>query len=121
MNKSQLLQKASLGGSVFAAVTASLCCIGPLLAALVGAGGFAAASSFEKWRPLFLAISFVLLAAAWFLIYRKPKDSCEDQVCAVAIPRWRKVLLIVVSVIVVLAATFPYWTQWLHRLKGTYD
>ncbi len=115
MKKSQLLQKASLGGSVFAAIAASFCCIGPLLAALVGAGGFATASAFEKWRPLFLAISFVLLAAAWFLVYRKRKDSCEGQVCVVAVPRWRKVLLIVVTVIVVLAATFPYWTQWLQR------
>jgi hypothetical protein len=49
MDKSKALQKATLGGSVLAAITASLCCIGPLAAVALGAGGFAASAVFEKW------------------------------------------------------------------------
>lgn len=60
-------------GSVVAVIGASLCCIGPLMALLLGAGGLAAAAGLEKWRPLFLGVTFALLVAAWYLMYRKPK------------------------------------------------
>ena len=45
MDKSKALQKATLGGSLLAAVIASLCCIGPLLAVAFGLGGFAAVTT----------------------------------------------------------------------------
>jgi len=32
-------EKLALGGSVLSAITASLCCIGPLVAVIVGASG----------------------------------------------------------------------------------
>jgi mercuric ion transport protein len=60
-------EKLALGGSVLSAITASLCCIGPLVAIIVGASGFAAAGLFAHWRPLFLTITALMLAAAWYL------------------------------------------------------
>src|SRR5713226_7325177 len=78
MDKSKTLQTASLGGSILAAITASLCCIGPLVAVALGAGGFAASAVFEKWRPVFLGATFTFLALAWYLTYRKPKAACEE-------------------------------------------
>ena len=78
MDKSKALQKATLGGSVLAAITASFCCIGPLVAVLLGAGGFAASAVFEKWRPVFLGVTCASLALAWYLTYRKPKADCEE-------------------------------------------
>src|SRR6266853_4215869 len=95
MDKSKALQKATLGGSVLTAITASLCCIGPLVAVLLGASGFAASAVFEKWRPGFLGLTVVLLALAWCLTYRKPKAACEEgSACATKpVAKWNKVVL----------------------------
>lgn len=66
-------------GSVVAAIASSLCCIGPLVAVLLGAGSLAAASGLQKWRPVFLGLTFALLTVAWYLVYRKPKaEGCRD-------------------------------------------
>jgi hypothetical protein len=37
-----------------ATLTASLCCLGRLVAVVLGARGLAATAVFEKWRPVFL-------------------------------------------------------------------
>ena len=109
MDKSKALQKATLGGGVLAAFTASLCCIGPLVAVLLGASGFAASAVFEKWRPVFLVVTFALLALAWYLTYRKPKAACEEgSACATKpVAKWNKVVLWFATAIVLIAAAFP--------------
>jgi len=109
MDKSKTLQKASLGGSILAAITASLCCIGPLVAVALGAGGFAASAVFEKWRPVFLGVTLVLLALAWYLTYRKSKAACEEgSACATKpVAKWNKVLLWLATGVVLVTAAFP--------------
>ncbi|MCL4786444.1 MAG: cation transporter [Verrucomicrobia bacterium] len=109
MDKSKALQKATLGGSLLAAITASLCCIGPLVAVALGAGGFAASAVFEKWRSVFLGVTFVLLALAWYLTYRKPKAACEEgSACATKpVSKWNKVVLWFATGVVLVTAAFP--------------
>ena len=73
-------EKLALGGSVLSAITVSLCCIGPLVAVIVGASGFVAAGLFAQSRPLFLTITALMLAAVWYLTYRHPKaDHCSAE------------------------------------------
>ena len=119
MDKSKALQKATLGGSVLAAITASLCCIGPLVAVLLGASGFAAAAVFEKWRLVFLGVTFVLLALAWYLTYRKPKAACEEgSTCATKpVAKWNKVVLWFATGVVLVMAAFPSLSSAI--LRGT--
>ncbi len=101
----------TLGASVIAAVTASLCCIGPLAATLLGIGTFGAAARFEGWRPYFLSLSFALLAAAFYFTYRKREVVCADGACKVLkAPRWNKLLLWIASIVVLLLAGFPYYS-----------
>jgi len=71
-----------LTGGVFAGLAASLCCIGPLLSLSLGLGSFAASAWFAQWRPVLLAVTFVLLGLAWWLTYRRPKIDCADGTCA---------------------------------------
>jgi mercuric ion transport protein len=119
MDKSKALQKATLGGSVLAAITASLCCIGPLVAVLLGASGFAASAVFEKWRPVFLGVTFSLLALAWYLTYRKPKAACaEGSACATKpVSKWNKVVLLIATAVVLVTAAFPSLSSAI--LRGT--
>jgi copper chaperone CopZ len=102
-------EKVSMFGSVLAAIAASGCCIGPLVAVALGVGGFAASAVFEKWRPVFLGVTFTLLALAWYLSYRKPKPACaQGSACATAaVSKWNKVVLLFTTVFVVAAAAFP--------------
>lgn len=109
MDRSKALQKASLGGSLLAAITASLCCIGPLIAVFLGASGFAVSAVFEKWRPVFLGVTFALLALAWYLTYREPKAACgEGSACRTKpVAKWNKVVLWFATGFVLIAAAFP--------------
>lgn len=114
-------EKLAALGSVFAAIAASICCIGPLIALLLGAGSLAAASSFAKWRPVFLGVTFVLLAVAWYFTYRKPKvEACaEGTVCATKpAAKWNKVMLWIATMLAIALATFPLFAgvvaRWLH-------
>ncbi len=121
MDKSKALQKATLGGSGLAAITASLCCIGPLVAVALGASGFAASSMFEKWRPVFLGLTFALLPLAWYLTYRKPKAACEEgSACATkSVSKWNKVVLWFATGVVLIAAAFPSLSSAILRASQT--
>jgi len=119
--QSDALRKTSLGGSILAAITASLCCIGPLVAVALGATGFAASALFEKWRPVFLGVTFGLLALAWYLTYRKPKEACgEGSACATKpVSKWSKGILWFATAVVVIAAAFPNLSSVILRTTQT--
>lgn len=97
-----------LTGGFLSAIAASLCCIGPLLALAAGAGSFAAAGWFERWRPAFLAVTAALLAIAWVLTLRARRISCQDSTCAASRGgRWTLGVLIFSTVLVGAVAMFP--------------
>lgn len=105
-------QKLAMTGSIVSAIVASACCIGPLVAVLLGVSGFAAAAAFEKWRPLFLLATVALLGLAWYLTYRQPKEACaEGSTCAIKpVARWNKLALWVATAFVAATATFPMYS-----------
>ncbi|MBI3952194.1 MAG: copper ion binding protein [Acidobacteria bacterium] len=104
-------ENTTLGAAVLAAITASLCCLGPLVAALLGLGSFGAAALFEAWRPYLVGVTFALLGAAFYFMYRKREVACADGTCKVSsAPRWNKVSLWVATVVVILFAAFPYYS-----------
>ncbi len=102
----------ALAGAIVAAVTASLCCILPLIAAVLGFTGFAASQFFEHWRPYLLAMTFGLLAVGFYLAYRSPRrQACEaGSVCArTPMGRWNRAALWLVAVLVFVLGAFPYY------------
>src|SRR5260370_41793309 len=104
--------KLALGGSVLSAIAASLCCIGPLVAVIVGASGFAAAGLFAQWRPLFLSITALMLAATWYLTYRRTKaDHCSTGGCPQKpVAKWNKVILWLATAFVSAIAAVPIFS-----------
>ncbi len=107
----------ALTGAVVAAVTASLCCILPVIAAVLGFTGFAASEFFEHWRPYFLMVTFGVLALGFYLAYRRPRESCEvGSVCErTPIGRWNRAGLWLVAMVVIVLAGFPYYSGWVAR------
>src|SRR5260370_42701418 len=70
--------KVVTGGALGAALAASVCCIGPLVLALLGLGGGALLLKFEPYRPVFLVITGLILAGAFYVIYRRqPVEESE--------------------------------------------
>ena len=97
-------------GSTLAALLASLCCLGPLL--LGGAGlGAVLVATFAPLRPYFLAVSAILLAGGFYLVYRKPRsqEACVGETCAPEsrTRRMAKPLLWLATLAVAALAFFP--------------
>ena len=101
-------------GSVVAAVAASVCCIGPVVAAAIGAGALGAASTrLEPYRPWFLGLTAILLGTAFVTTYGGRPATCADGSCAPSSRRTAKIVLWVAVVVVGLLAAFPYYSKWL--------
>ena len=101
-----------LGVGIFAAVTASLCCIAPVLAILGGIGGIASTFSWlEPLRPYLIGLAAVALGAAFYQSY-KPKKEIECDCEQDEKPKFinsKKFLWIILIVSVVLFS-FPYYS-----------
>ena len=103
-------EKAVFGASLLAGLIASLCCIGPLVFAALGLGAFALSQTFEALRPAFLGLTGALLAVGFYFVYRKPRASCEGEVCTMpSYQKWGRPTLWVVTVLAVGLALFPLW------------
>jgi len=100
----------SLTGSVLTAFLASLCCIGPLVFALLGIGGIGFATALKAYRPYFIGLTALFLGLAFYFAYSKKKITCGDgTVCKV--PRagkWNKIALWIATAVVAFFLAFPY-------------
>jgi mercuric ion transport protein len=105
-------------GGVVAAITASLCCIGPLVLVMLGIGGswIANLSALEPFRPYFLGASLIFLFFAWKKIYRDSAKVCvPDSLCALPqTSRVYKLLFWMAVVLIGLALASPYLAPLLY-------
>ena len=79
-------RKLSLTGAVLAALAASSCCLGPLVLAGLGLGGAGALAALSSYRVPILGATAALLAAGFYLTYRKPR-AAEGDACGCEVPR----------------------------------
>ncbi|MBR08964.1 MAG: heavy metal transporter [Rickettsiales bacterium] len=101
--------------SLLTAVSASLCCITPVLALLAGSSGIAASFSWlDPFRPWLIGITVVVLAFAWYQKL-KPRSAqeieceCEDDEKP---SFWHsKKFLGIVTVFAVVLLAFPYYAD----------
>ena len=79
MNKAVL----TTSGSVLSAFLASLCCTGPVVLSIIGAGSLGFAAAFEPYRPYLMAMTILFLAAGFHFTYKKREVRCEDGSCTI--------------------------------------
>ena len=104
MNKATLTSV----GSIFSALLTSLCCIGPVVFSVIGAGSLGFAAAFESYRPYLLALTVIFLGSAFYFTYRKREIHCEDRTCRVETASiWNKILLWVAAVVALIFMFFP--------------
>lgn len=101
----------AVGGAAVAAIVASLCCVGPVLFAVLSLGAFGAASLFEAARPYLLAVAVLLLAVGFYWSYfRKQEAGTPGLACATkTVNRTGRAGLWIASVVVIAFALTPYY------------
>ncbi len=103
-------EKILTGGAIVAAIAASLCCIGPLLFAVLGLGAFGAASIFETGRPYLLAFAVLALAFGFYRSYFSKESCAPGEACATKpVSQVNRVVLWLASVAVLAFALSPYY------------
>lgn len=102
-------------GAVGAALVASACCWLPLALIAMGASAAGVGAAFERWRPLMLGVTAVLLASGFWYAYR-PQRCAPCSACATvpaAKRRRLRVTLWAVTVFTAVIAAFPWYAPWL--------
>src|SRR2546428_12852430 len=84
--RSRSLSGLTVAGAVVSGLLASVCCIGPLLLAVLGIGGAGLLARFDSYRPAFTAATFALLGMGFWLAYRKP-NMIEGDACGCGQPK----------------------------------
>lgn len=100
-------------GGLVAAITASLCCLGPLVLVMLGISGawIASLSRLEPYRPYALGLAIIFLVLAAKKLYAKADAAAcmPNAVCALPrVNRLYKILFWTVALLIVLALVSPY-------------
>lgn len=102
-----------LGAGFLTAVSASLCCITPVLALVAGTSGLASTFSWlEPFRPYFIGLTILVLGFAWFQKLKPKKQmdcNCEPDEKQKFIQT--KTFLGIVTVFAGLMLAFPYYAH----------
>ena len=104
---------ASVAGAVVSAFLASLCCLGPLVFAVLGIGGAGLLVKFEPYRPYFRVLTLGLLGAGFYFTYRPRRVAAvaDGPACDCPHPtsnRLGRIILWMATVLVVGFLSFPY-------------
>lgn len=103
----------SAGAGLLVAITASLCCITPVLALVSGASGVAASFSWmEPFRPYLIGITVLVLGFAWYqkLKPKKAEIDCECDEDEKEPFMQSKLFLGIVTVFAAVMLAFPYYS-----------
>ena len=104
--------KGSLIASVIAGITASACCLGPLVLLTLGISGswISNLTALEPYRPIFIGITLLFLGLAFRKLYLVPQRCAVDTPCAQSAPlRKQRIIFWLVAIVVVLMVAFPWY------------
>lgn len=102
-------------GGVAAAVGSALCCVGPLVAVVLGVSGAGLAATFEPLRSYFVGATALFLAGGWLMLRREEQRACvPDSLCASPrVRQWMRRSLWLATILSVPLLTFSWWLPFL--------
>jgi mercuric ion transport protein len=101
-----------IGTGLLTAITASLCCIAPVLALIAGTSGIASTFSWlEPFRPYLIGLTILVLGFTWYQKL-KPKKEIDCECETDEKPKFiqSKTFLGVVTVFAIVMLAFPYYS-----------
>jgi len=101
----QLTGKGSLIAGVLAAISASVCCVGPLVLLALGIGGswISSLTAMEPYRPVFIGMTLLFLWMAFRKLYLVPQVCTPGTPCADPSTRQRQRLTFWIVAVLLLA------------------
>ena len=111
-NTDQVGEKSLSKGTLIAGITASVCCIGPLLLLMLGISGswISNLTVMEPYRPIFIGITLLFLGLAFRKLYLVPQRCAVDTPCAQpANLRKQRIIFWLVTVVVTAMIAFPWY------------
>lgn len=101
--------------AIVGSISASLCCITPILAITSSVTGIATTFSWlEPYRPFLVGITVLILSYAWYKKIQKPKNTdihCDcDEPESMSFMQTKK-FLVGVSLFSLITLTFPYYSH----------
>jgi len=106
-------EKKLIGAGLLTAITASLCCITPVLALIVGTSGIASTFSWiEPFRPYLIILTILVLGFAWYKKL-KPRKTIDCNCATVEKPQFMesKKFLGIVTAFAIIMLAFPYYSR----------
>jgi copper chaperone CopZ len=102
-----------IGTGLLTAITASLCCITPVLALIAGTSGIASAFSWiEPFRPYLIVLTVLVLGFAWYQKLKPRKEiDCECETDEKPKFMQSKIFLGSVTVFAFIMLAFPYYSE----------
>ena len=101
-----------IGAGLLTAITASLCCITPVLALIAGTSGIVSTFSWiEPFRPYLIGLTILVLGFAWYQKLKPQKEidcDCETDEKPKFIQS--KKFLGIVTVFAIVMLSFPYYS-----------
>ena len=101
-----------IGAGLLTAITASLCCITPVLALIAGTSGIASTFSWiEPFRPYLIGLTFLVLGFAWYQKLKPQKEiDCDCEMDEKPKFIQSKKFLGIVTVFAIVMLAFPYYS-----------
>ena len=101
-----------IGTGLLSAITASLCCITPILALIAGTSGIASTFSWiVPFRPFLIGLTILVLGFAWYQKIKHQKEiDCECETDEKPKFIGSKTFLGVVTVFAIVMLAFPYYS-----------
>jgi mercuric ion transport protein len=102
-----------IGAGLLTAITASLCCITPVLALIAGTSGIASTFSWiEPFRLYLIVMTILVLAFAWYQKLKPQKEiDCECETTEKPKFIQSKKFLGIVTVFSIVMLAFPYYSK----------
>ena len=97
--------------SGFGAVAAKSCCLLPLVLASSGLGGAWLSQELITYRPYFLAVAWIAVAAAWLFAVRRRRVACAPGEACNAPAKGQGLALLTLSTLTVGLATIWEWIE----------
>lgn len=101
-----------VAGGLLGASAASSCCILPLVFFGLGVSGawIGNLTALAPYQPIFVAITLGFLGGGYWMVYRKPRQTCvEGSYCVRSESGWvAKIGLWLATLLIVAAMAFPY-------------
>lgn len=104
--------KWALTVAMISGITASLCCVAPLLLLTLGISGawISTLTKFEVIRPIAILITLIFLGLAFWHLYLKPISCAMDQACAKPrLQRLQRIIFWIVTIFLIGLLSFPWW------------